>query len=227
VAVAFPPERISKGFAEVISNMGLTQLHVAETEKYAHVTFFFNGTREEPFPGEERALIPSPKVAGYDETPAMSVEPLTEQLIEAVHGKKFDVIIANIANPDMVGHTGNMVATVKGMEVMDACLGRIVPAVLEEGGLLAITADHGNAEEMQNLKTHAMDKEHSTNPVPFVLVAEWLKGKVSASGEVPDGDLSLVPPIGVLADVAPTLLTLLGIDPPSDMTGQSLWSPLA
>lgn len=225
VQVAFPPERVSKGFAEVISNMGLRQLHVAETEKYAHVTFFFNGTREELFPGEERALVPSPKVAGYNETPAMSVEALTDTLLQAVRGDSFDVIVANVANADMVGHTGDMAATVKGLEVVDACLGRIEEAVREQGGLLAVTADHGNAEEMQNLKTHAMDKEHSTNPVPFVLVADALRGKMSASGEAPDGDLSFVPPIGVLADVAPTLLTLMGITPPPDMTGQTLWSP--
>ena len=222
VEVAFPPEVITKGLSEVISNTGLKQLHIAETEKYAHVTFFFNGTREDPFPGEERGMVPSPKVESYDETPEMSSGPVTDRIVKEIKGGEFDVIIANYASPDMVAHTGNNDATRTAVEVVDAAVGRIVEATLAKDGVVLITADHGNAEEVANLTTGAMDKEHSTNPVPFIIVANQYAGQQSLVGDVPGNDLSLVSPVGMLADVAPTILHILGIPKPSGMTGQSL-----
>ncbi len=222
VEVAFPPEPVVKPLAQVVSAAGLVQLHIAETEKYAHVTFFMNGTREEPFENEDRVLIPSPSVSSYDKIPEMSTREITESLIKEIKTENYDVIIANFANADMVGHTGNLAATVKAIEVIDECLGKIVEAIIEADGVLCITADHGNAEEVQNLQTHAIDKEHSTNPVPFWIVGKQFEGKTSIAGDVPNGDLSLMPPVGMLADVAPTFLAILGIPKPDEMTGTSL-----
>lgn len=222
VDVAFPPVVIENSLAEVISKAGLVQLHVAETEKYAHVTFFMNGTREEPFPNEDRALIPSPHVASYDTVPEMSAYAIADKIIEEVGRGNYDVIIANFANPDMVGHTGNLEATIKAIEAVDECVGKIIDAVLEHDGVVCITADHGNAEEVLNLQTHAIDKEHSTNPVPFYIVGKQFEGKPSIAGDVPNGDLSLMPPVGMLADVAPTFLAILGIPQPPEMTGTPL-----
>lgn len=222
VFVAFPPVAITKPLAEVISDAGLVQLHVAETEKYAHVTFFLNGTREEPFSHEDRALIPSPHVASYDKKPEMSAYAIADRIVQEVGRGNYDVILANFANADMVAHTGNVDATIKAIEVIDECLGKVVDAVLAEEGAILITADHGNAEEVLNLQTHGMDKEHSTNPVPFWIIAKEFEGKAGISGDVPEGDLSLLPPVGMLADVAPTFLALLGIAPSPDMTGTSL-----
>lgn len=222
VEVAFPPEPVNNCLAQVISEAGLVQLHIAETEKYAHVTFFMNGTREAPFENEDRALVPSPHVSSYDQAPAMGTPEITERLLKEIKLANYDVIIANFANPDMVAHTGDLAATIKAIEVVDECLGRLVQAILDADGLLCITADHGNAEEVQNLQTHAIDKEHSTNPVPFWIVGKQFEGKPSIAGDVPDGDLSLMPPVGMLADVAPTFLSILGIDKPDDMTGAPL-----
>lgn len=222
VTVAFPPEPVDKCLAQVVSEAGLVQLHIAETEKYAHVTFFMNGTREEPFENEDRALIPSPHVASYDQAPEMGAREITERMIKEIKTENYDVIIGNFANPDMVGHTGDLQATIKAVEVVDECVGRIVAAVLEQDGVVCITADHGNAEEVQNLQTHAIDKEHSTNPVPFWIVGKQFEGKSSIAGDVPDGDLSLMPPVGMLADVAPTFLAILGIPKPDEMTGAPL-----
>lgn len=222
VDVAFAPEVITNSLAEVVSNAGLVQLHVAETEKYAHVTFFLNGTREEPFPHEDRALIPSPHVPSYDKTPEMSAYAVTERVVKEVKTGNYDVIMVNFANPDMVGHTGNLEATIKAVEVVDKCVGDIVDAVLAEDGVCFITADHGNAEEVLNLQTHQIDKEHSTNPVPFWIVGRAFEGKPSIAGDVPNGDLSLMPPVGMLADVAPTVLAVLGIAQPPEMTGTAL-----
>lgn len=222
VFVAFPPVVITNTLAEVISHAGLVQLHVAETEKYAHVTFFLNGTREEPFPHEDRVLIPSPHVTSYDQKPEMGAYAITDRIVQEVERKNYDVIIANFANADMVGHTGNLDATIRAAEVIDECLGNIVDAVLAEDGVVCITADHGNAEEVLNLQTHSMDKEHSTNPVPFWIIGNVYEGKSGISGDVPEGDLSLLPPVGMLADIAPTFLALLGVTPPEDMTGVSL-----
>ena len=222
VEVAYPPSVISNGLAETVSKAGFVQLHIAETEKYAHVTFFFNGTHEKPFAHEDRAIIPSPKVASYDQQPEMSAREMTDRVLKELKTDNYDVIIMNFANPDMVAHTGNFEATVKAVEVVDECVGRIVKATLEKGGIVFITADHGNAEEVSNLQTGDMDKEHSTNPVPFWVISNALEGQPGPVGDIPNGDLSLVPPIGMLADVAPTILAQLGIEQPPDMTGAAL-----
>lgn len=222
VDVAYPPKILTNTLAEVLSNNGLVQLHIAETEKYAHVTFFMNGTREQPFPNEDRAIIPSPSVASYDQTPAMSAITLTDRIVKEVKTGNYDVIIANFANPDMVGHTGNLEATVQAIEAVDACIGRVVTEVLAKDGVVLITADHGNAEEVRNLQTGDMDKEHSTNAVPFWVIGKQFEGQQGPSGDVPGGDLSLLPPVGMLADVAPTLLKILDIPQPPEMTGTPL-----
>lgn len=222
VSVAFAPEKVTNPLAEVISNAGLVQLHIAETEKYAHVTFFFNGTREEPFPHEDRVLIPSPHVSSYAEEPAMSAPAITAKITDEIHRENYDVIIANFANADMVGHTGNFAATVESIEILDGCVGKIIDATLEKDGVVLITADHGNAEEVLNLQTRDIDKEHSTNPVPFWIIGKQFEGKSSIAGDVPNGDLSLMPPCGILADVAPTMLAILGIPQPPEMTGTPL-----
>jgi len=222
VMVAYPPVVIQNCLAEVLSKEGLTQFHIAETEKYAHVTFFLNGTIEDPFAGETRKIVPSPKVASYDKAPEMSVEGVTREIVKAIEGEIYDVIIFNFANVDMVGHTGNLPATIEGAQAIDKALGEISQHVLAKDGLLLITADHGNGEEVLNLQTGTMDKEHSTNPVPFIILSNALKGQVGPSGDPPNGDLSLLSPVGMLADVAPTMLKLMNVDKPSDMTGRAL-----
>lgn len=222
VEVAYPPLVIQNGLAEMVSKAGLVQLHIAETEKYAHVTFFFNGTREEPFEQEDRVIIPSPQVASYDQQPEMSAREITDRVLKELKTDNYDMIIMNFANADMVAHTGNFEATIRAVEVVDECVGRIIEAVMKKDGIVFITADHGNAEEVQNLQTGDMDKEHSTNPVPFWIISNELEGQPGPSGDVPNGDLSLVPPIGMLADVAPTILAHLGIEQPSEMTGALL-----
>ena len=217
--IIFPPEAVETCLARVISEAGLSQLHITETEKYAHVTFFLNGTREEPFPGEERVIIPSPRVSSYDQAPAMSAPKVAERIVKEIQDGKYDFIVTNFANADMVGHTGKFEATKLGCEAVDKCLGQIVNAILPLGGVLLITADHGNGEEVINLQTGEIDKEHSTNPVPFIIVSEQWRGQASPSGEVVGGDLSIMPPVGMLADVAPTVLKILGVPQPKDMTG--------
>ncbi|MDI6711254.1 MAG: 2,3-bisphosphoglycerate-independent phosphoglycerate mutase [Bacillota bacterium] len=203
--VAFKPERIVNTLGEVLSRHGIRQLRLAETEKYAHVTFFFNGGVEAPNPGEERILIPSPKVATYDLKPEMSAFEVTEAFLENLG--RFEVVIMNYANPDMVGHTGRLEAAVKAVQAVDACLGRVVPAVLARRGTVLLTGDHGNAD-------HVLDEEgrpftaHTSNPVPFVLIA-------------PETEKTSLRP-GRLEDVAPTMLDLLGIPRPEEMTGRSL-----
>lgn len=222
VTVAFPPVILSNTLAEVVAQQGMVQLHIAETEKYAHVTFFMNGMKEAPMPHEDRVIIPSPSVASYDQAPAMSAQAVTDRVVKEVQTGNYDVIIMNFANPDMVGHTGDLAATKQAVEVVDGCVKQIVDAVLAADGVVLITADHGNAEEVRNLQTHDVDKEHSTNPVPFWIIGKQFEGKMSPSGDVPNGDLSLVPPIGMLADVAPTMLKILGIPQPPEMTGTPL-----
>ncbi len=222
VEVVYPPEKIEQCLAQVFSEKGMKQLHIAETEKYAHVTFFLNGTREEPFLGEDRQIVPSPKVASYDLAPEMSARELTDRVVKALQSNTYDFIAMNFANPDMVAHTGNMSATQKAVECIDECIGKIVDATLVREGFVFITADHGNAEELKNLRTGEMDKEHATNPVPFLIIGKQFEGQPSIAGEVPDGDLSLMSPIGMLADVAPTILAVMGIPQPELMTGQSL-----
>jgi 2,3-bisphosphoglycerate-independent phosphoglycerate mutase len=206
VAVAVPPETVTS-MAEIFSRLGWRQFHVAETEKYAHVTYFFNGGIETPFPGEHRLLVPSPRVATYDHRPEMSADGVTDALIDAIHAGAYDFIVANYANPDMVGHTGVWPATVRAVEFLDGCLGRVARAAAEVGALLCITADHGNADEMRDAQGDPMTA-HSLNPVPIVLIGESVRGMTM-------GD-------GVLADVAPTLLGLVGVPTAEGMTGRSL-----
>jgi 2,3-bisphosphoglycerate-independent phosphoglycerate mutase len=222
VHVVFPPMVIHNCLAEVISKAGLKQYHAAETEKYAHVTFFLNGTIEEPFPGEERGLIPSPKVATYDQAPEMSAVPLVDDVVRAIESDKYDVIIMNFANADMVAHTGNLEASILGIEAVDRGLGLIADHTMAKGGVFLMTADHGNGEEVANTVTGGVDKEHSTNPVPFIIVGEAYRGLAGPAGDPLNGDLSLLHPVGMLADVAPTMLAMLGIGVPPEMTGRSL-----
>lgn len=220
--VAYPPDLIHECLAKVISDNGLRQLHAAETEKYAHVTFFLNGQQEEAFPGEERIIIPSPHVPSYDQKPEMSAREITYKIISAIKEGKYDFIVANFANPDMVGHTGNLAATVKANEFIDKCIGDIAEQVLLYSGAFFITADHGNAEELANLQTGEIDKEHSTNPVPFIIVGEKFEGQSMGLPEGVGADLSLVPPVGLLGDVAPTILKVMELEQPEEMTGHSL-----
>lgn len=222
VRVAFQPQVVRQTLAETVSLAGLKQLHIAETEKYAHVTFFLNGTIEEAFPGEERMLVPSPHVANYVEVPAMSAPEITKELLKAATKTPYDLIVVNFANADMVGHTGNLPATVAACEIIDKCLGQIVDFVSSQGGVTVLTADHGNAEEVLNLQTGNMDKEHSTNPVPLLIIGKDFHGLAGPSGDAPEGDLSLLSPVGVLADVAPIVLKLMGITQPPEMTGRAL-----
>lgn len=222
VQVAYPPDVIRNPLAKVVSDAGLKQLHIAETEKYAHVTFFLNGTIEEPFPGEDRVIIPSPRVSSYDQKPEMSAADIAARVVKEINADAYDVIMLNFANADMVGHTGNLEATKKAAEAVDAAIGKIVEAALAKDGAAFITADHGNGEEVVNLQTGGIDKEHSTNPVPFLVVGRQWEGQTGGVAEAVGGDLSLVPPVGMLADVTPTILAVMGIPQPADMTGRPL-----
>lgn len=221
VQVAFPPEAVAYPLARVISEAGLKQLHLAETEKYAHVTYFFNGGREQAYPGEDHVLIPSRVVPSYDEKPEMSARGITERLVQQIHGGEYDFYVVNYANADMVAHTGNLPATIKAVEVLDEAIGEVVATTLEAGGIVFITADHGNAEGLVNPQTGAIDKEHSAMPVPFIMVGTALEGKAIA-GTLMTEDLSQLTAAGLLADVAPTILKVMEIPEPTDMTGQSL-----
>ena len=170
VEIAFKKDEIKNTFGEYISQKGMTQLRIAETEKYAHVTFFFNGGEEKQYEGEDRILVPSPKVETYDLKPEMSAYEVTEKVLEAIKSEKYNTIILNYANPDMVGHTGNLEAAIKAIETIDECVGKVVEAVQEKNGVLLITADHGNAEQMIDYKTGEPHTAHTTNPVPLILV---------------------------------------------------------
>lgn len=222
VTVAYPPNVVRNCLAEVIGAAGLRQYHIAETEKYAHITFFLNGTIEAAFTGEDRKIIPSPKVSSYDQAPEMSAAEIAKDVLKQIDSRAYDVIMLNFANADMVAHTGNTEATIRGCEAVDKALGQIAEHVLAQSGVLLITADHGNAEEVINLQTGAMDKEHSTNPVPFLIIGAAYRGQTGPAGDPPDGDLSLLPPVGMLADVAPTVLKILEIPQPPEMTGRPL-----
>lgn len=204
--VLFGPEELTNIFGEVISKTGRKQLRIAETEKYAHVTFFFNGGEEKVFEGEERLLVPSPKVKTYDMQPEMSAPIVTEKLLEVM--EKYDVIVLNFANPDMVGHTGVFEAAVKAVETVDTCLGRVYEKAKSEGRLMVVTADHGNAELMFDETTNSPHTAHTLNPVPFIVINAQQKLELSR---------------GILADIAPTMLKLMGIDTPAEMTGKVLF----
>jgi 2,3-bisphosphoglycerate-independent phosphoglycerate mutase len=205
--VAFGPVRLTHILGEVLNANGIRQLRIAETEKFAHVTFFFNGVEERPFSLEERVLVPSTRaVPTYDLKPEMSAREITDKLVEHITSRQFGFILVNYANPDMVGHTGVIDAAVKAVEVIDECLGRVLTAAREEGMVVVITADHGNVEIMLDSSTGQPLTAHTTDPVPFIIVQKNIQLRDA----------------GILADVAPTVLDLMGIDIPSEMTGKSL-----
>lgn len=213
--VAYPPAVVRMPLGRVLSSHSLRQLRTAESEKERFVTFYFNGQQETKFPGEDRIIIPSPKVPTYDQKPEMSAYLITEKLLESLReGTDYSFILINFANVDMVGHTGNIGPAVRACEVVDECIGKISNYVLAFGGTLLITADHGNVEEMINLHTGQIDTEHSTNPVPLVAISRKFLGKATML------------PLGILADVAPTVLALLGIEKPTSMTGRNLLADL-
>lgn len=207
-SIAFAPMVLKNVFAEYLSEKGLKQLHIAETEKYAHVTFFFNGGVEEPYAGEDRILVKSPDVATYDLQPEMNASEVTDKLVSAVEDDTYDVIICNYANADMVGHTGSFDAAVKSVEALDKCIGRVVEVVLKQGGELLITADHGNVEKMSNAKTGQAHTAHTVNPVPLLGVSGTRKLALQSGGS--------------LCDIVPTLICMMDMEQPSEMTGRSL-----
>ncbi len=222
VHVAFQQEQYKNTLGEVLAQAGLRQLRVAETEKYAHVTFFLNGLSDVTSLQEEHLLIPSPKVRFYNEAPLMSAKELTTKTIKALTGDEYDVVVINFANADMVGHTGDMVATVTAVEALDRALGELVEVMLSREGVIVITSDHGNAEEMKNLQTGEIDKEHSNNPVPLLIIGSVYEGRSLVGRDTVGSDLSLLNPQGVLSDVAPTILKILDLPKPEEMTGTSL-----
>jgi 2,3-bisphosphoglycerate-independent phosphoglycerate mutase len=207
MATIFPPQTFKNILGEVVADAGRTQLRMAETEKYAHVTYFLNGGREQPYRGEDRIMVPSPKVATYDLQPEMSAPELTDKAVAAINSGKYDLIVLNYANPDMVGHTGNLPAAIKAVQTVDAGLGRIADAIQKSGGALLVTADHGNCEMMRDPQTGGPHTSHTTNPVPLLLLGARNRALV---GE------------GRLADLAPTLLELMELPKPKEMTGASL-----
>ena len=208
VKIAFKKEPLVNTFGEVISKNGMTQLRIAETEKYAHVTFFFNGGEEKQYPGEDRILVPSPKVATYDLQPEMSAPELIEKVLAKIDEDKYDFIVVNFANPDMVGHTGVEAAAIKAVETVDECVGKAVEALKEVDGQMFICADHGNAEKLIDYETGEPFTAHTTNPVPFILV------NYDENYTLREG--------GRLADIVPTLIEMMGMEKPADMTGESL-----
>lgn len=206
VKVAFEPDSLFNTFGEYISGLGLKQLRIAETTKYAHVTFFFNGGTEKSYPGEDRALMPTPDVATFDLMPQMSAYKIADEVVERINSKVYDAIIMNYANCDMVGHSGLMEATIKAVEAVDECVGKTVDAVLKNGGIAIITADHGNADKLIDSETGGVFTAHSTNPVPFIVIGKDVKLRKG----------------GRLCDIAPTMLDLMGVPKPKEMTGISL-----
>jgi 2,3-bisphosphoglycerate-independent phosphoglycerate mutase len=222
VKVAFLAEKVLNQLAMVLSNSKLNQLHIAETEKYAHVTYFFNGGWEAAFAGEERILVPSPKVATYDLAPQMSAKVVAEKFIQFYKEKQPQFTVLNFANPDMVGHTGIFKAACQAVAATDIVLGQVAATVLNSGGDLMVTADHGNAEQMVNPQTHEVDKEHTTNPVPLILAFQNKKKNPTPVSQDVKMAYAASQPTGVLADVTATILTKLGLVKPEEITGQDL-----
>lgn len=218
VEVAFPPIDISQTLGFILSKYGYSQLRIGETEKYAHITYFFNGGKEVAYPGEDRILIPSMPMASYAEAPEMRAPEITERVLREISQNRYDFILINYANPDMVGHTGDFEATKKAVEIIDSLVGGLVSNVLALDGAVIITGDHGNAEEVLNLQSGVMDTEHSNSPVPFYLIANEFKKDKTAQEMLKFESI----PIGILADVAPTILELMGLEKPEEMTGMSL-----
>jgi 2,3-bisphosphoglycerate-independent phosphoglycerate mutase len=211
VHVAYPkPPKMRNTLGEYVSSLGLKQFRCAETEKYPHVTFFFNDYRDEPFPGEDRVVVPSPAdVSTYDQKPEMSAYGITDEVVKRLDSGMYDLMVVNFANGDMVGHTGVLAAAVKAVEHVDACVGRILAAVQRQGGVAIVTADHGNCEQMIDPSTGGPHTAHTTYPVELIVVDDRMKGKKLNEG-------------GRLADVAPTILHMMGLDRPPEMTGRSL-----
>lgn len=222
VRIAFPPEDVHNSLGEILSVAGKKQLRIAETEKYAHVTYFFNGGKEKAFPGEDRVLIPSPAVSHFDEIPEMSSPKITETLIATIEKNEYDFILVNYANPDMVAHTGNEEASIKAVEAADKSLSILIPAVLKAGGAMIITSDHGNVEELKRVTTGEIDTEHSTNPIPlWYITPDNHVEKAAAQMVREQNEVN-----GLLSDVAPTVLDIMGIQKPSEMNGSSLLATL-
>lgn len=220
VEVAFPPIEINQTLGSVLSQYGYTQLRIAETEKYAHITYFFNGGKENSYPGEDRILIPSLPSTNYGKNPEMRSAEITERVLKEISQNRYDFILINYANPDMVGHTGDFEATKKAVEILDVLLGNLVENILALDGAVLITGDHGNAEEVINLQSGVIDTDHSNNPVPLYLIANEFKKNESRDSA---GFLRYESiPVGILADVAPTILDLMGLPKPEEMTGMSL-----
>ena len=218
VQVVFPPQKITTSLGKILSDNNKTQLHIAETEKYAHVTYFFNGGKEEAFPGEDRILVPSPQVSSYDLSPEMSAAAVTEKIIQGIKSQKYDFVLVNYANADMIGHTGNLEAAIKAVQAVDYCLGELIKVVLENNGALLATSDHGNAELMVDPKTGEKVTEHSSNPVPCFFVTpdnkkERTENQIMRHQNMVDG---------MLVDIAPTILDLMGLPAPQEMVGNSL-----
>lgn len=222
VNVAFPPEEVTEGLGEVLSKKNLRQLRIAETEKYAHVTYFFNGGKEEAFPGEDRILIPSQDVAHFDERPEMSAPEITETVTKKIQEGIYDFILVNYANPDMVGHTGNEKASIEAVQATDKSLSLLIPVVLRAGGALMVTSDHGNVEEIHNSTTGEMNTEHSTNPIPLWYITPTNHREKKSEEMLRDQNEVH----GLLSDVAPTVLDVLGVEKPQAMNGTSLLSLL-
>lgn len=213
--VAFAPIEVKSCLGKILSDNKFTQLRIAETEKFAHVTYFFNGGNEEPLSGEDRIIIPSKSVSTFDECPEMSAKEITDEVIRQIQNDKYDFILLNFANADIVGHTGKEQATITAVEFVDECLGRIVQEVLKKNGCLLITADHGNAEEVTNVKTGEVDTEHSINPVPLWYITS------ENHRNTPNGDTA-IRSVGLLSDVAPTILEIFKLPLSENMTGESL-----
>ena len=221
-AIAFPPEKVENSLGETLSLYGKKQLRIAETEKYAHVTYFFNGGKEKAFPGEDRLLIPSQTVSSFDKAPEMSTPEVTDTVIKNIEEGAYDFILVNYANADMVGHTGNEAATITAVEAIDRTLALLIPAVLKSGGAMIITADHGNAEELKNLSTGEIDTEHSTNPIPLWFITPDNHREKAADQMMREQNEVR----GLLSDVAPTVLEAMGVPQPPEMNGSSLMTML-